>query len=191
MSTIPNVQHLIPGAGPWLMSQTITAPAAPGNTGIHAAVTLPATGTTTVTTAITNPDVPRVVRIKGNASGIAGNVVVTGTDINGGAVTDTIALNGSSAVDGVKAFATVTSIVVPAKTNSSGDTVSVGNGAALGLSQLLTRNSVLRAFLNGTIEGTAPTVTFDGTNISGNTVLLNSSIPGSQNVIIDFYSTPS
>ena len=108
------------------------APAAAGNTNIHAAVTLGASAQD-VNTSITNPDVPRVARIKGNAGGITGNVVITGTDILDQAVTDTIALNGSSAVDGTVAFKTITNINMPAKTNSSGDTVSVGFGAALGL----------------------------------------------------------
>lgn len=108
------------------------APAAANNTGVHAAVTLGASAQD-VNTSITNPDVPRVARIKGNAGGIAGNVVITGTDILDQAVTDTIALNGSSAVDGVVAFKTITNINMPAKTNGSGDTVSVGFGAALGL----------------------------------------------------------
>src|ERR1700712_2683145 len=83
------------------------APAAAGNTSIHAAVTL-GVAAQDVNTSITNPDVPRVVRIKGNAGGIAGNVVVSGTDIADQAVTDTIAANGSSAVDGTVAFKTIT-----------------------------------------------------------------------------------
>jgi len=112
--------------------QTFTAPKAAENDDVHAAITLPASGTTVVTTAITNPDVPRVVRIKGNAAGITGNVVVVGTDIQGNSITDTIVAVDDTAVDGVKAFATVTSITVPARTQS-GDTISVGLGAALGL----------------------------------------------------------
>lgn len=66
-----------------------------------------------VTTGLTNPDVPRNVTIKGNVSGITGNVVVTGTNVNGDTITDTIALNGTTEVAGVKAFKTVTSVALP------------------------------------------------------------------------------
>jgi hypothetical protein len=98
---------------------------------VHAAVTL-GTGTTTVTTAITNPDVPRIATIKGNAT-MSGNVVITGTDINDASATDTIALNNTSEVAGDVAFKTITQIVFPIKTNGSGDTVSVGIGNLIGL----------------------------------------------------------
>lgn len=100
-------------------------PDAVSATYVHAAVTLGADAQD-VTTGITNPDFPRTVTVKGNASGIAGNVVITGTNAAGDEITDTIALNGASEVEGVKAFATVTNINLPAKTNVSGDTVSVG-----------------------------------------------------------------
>ena len=108
-----------------------TAPALGTATYVHAAVTLGAAAQD-VTTAITNPDYPRIVTIKGNAGGIAGNVVITGTDIADAVLTDTIALNASTEVLGVKAFKTVTNINFPAKTNGSGDTVSVGVGNKVG-----------------------------------------------------------
>lgn len=186
MGLVP-IASPVPGGQPQLRSITIPAPAAPGVATVHAAVTLPATGTTTVSTAITNPDVPRNVVIKGNASGIAGNVVVNGTDANGVVIAETIALNGSATVVGAKAFATVTSFVVPAKTNSSGDTCSIGCGSVLGLGVILSRDTMVHSYLNGALEGTRATLLFDATHMYGNTVLLNSSIPGSQDVIIDCY----
>jgi hypothetical protein len=109
-----------------------TTPAIGTATATHAAVTLGA-AEQTVTTSITNPDFPRIVTIKGNASGIAGDVVITGTDFNGAALTETIALNAATEVLGTKAFKTVTSILLPAKTNGSGDTVSIGRGDKIGL----------------------------------------------------------
>jgi len=107
------------------------APAAVGNATVHAAITL-TTSQQTITTGITNPDVPRTITITGNQAGEAGNVVIAGTDAAGTSITDTIALSGTSTVEGVRAFKTVTSITVPAKTNE-GDTVSVGWGKKLGL----------------------------------------------------------
>ena len=54
------------------------APAAVSATAIHAAVTLADGEETEVTDEITNPDVPRVLAVKGNAAGITGDVVIEG-----------------------------------------------------------------------------------------------------------------
>jgi len=86
-------------------------------TGVHAANNLGAAGAD-VTTGITNPDVPRTVTVKGNVPGITGNVVIIGTNILGAAITDTIPLNGASEVEGVKAFKTVTKLVLPARSHT-------------------------------------------------------------------------
>lgn len=92
----------------------VIAPALGTATYVHAATALTA-GVQTVSTAITNPDVPRVVTVKGNVSGVAGNVVVTGTDIDDDVITNTIALSGTAEVSGTKAFKTVTSYTLPAR----------------------------------------------------------------------------
>ncbi|HEX3018543.1 MAG TPA: hypothetical protein VHP31_11925 [Caproicibacter sp.] len=157
----------------------VTAASAVGTsaTAVHAAVTL-TTSAQTVTTAITNPAAPRNVSATGNASGITGNVVITGTNYNGDTITETIALNGTSTVAGTKAFASITSIALPAKTNTSGDTVSVGIGSALGLPYKLAHNTVLAAFLDNTKETTAPTVTTSAAVLESNTITLSSSLSG-------------
>jgi len=72
----------------------------------------------TITTGITNPDYPRALAVAGNAAGIAGNVVIAGTNYAGEAITDTIALDGTTSKPGTKAFKTVTSITVPAQTHT-------------------------------------------------------------------------
>lgn len=97
-----------------LVNKYTIAPVLGTATYVHAATTLTAV-TQTVSTAITNPDVPRVVTVKGNVSGIAGNVVVTGTDIDDDVITNTIALSGTAEVSGTKAFKTVTSYTLPAR----------------------------------------------------------------------------
>lgn len=168
-----------------LPSYYAAAPALGTNTAVRAAVTLGAAAQD-VTTSITNPVVPRNLVVKGNADGIAGDVVITGTDIQGATISETIALSGSSAVAGNKAFKTVTNINLPAKTNGSGDTVSIGTGSKLGLHTKLDRNTILNAYLNGTKEGTLPTVAFSSTAISGNTVSLNSALDGNP-VVVDYY----
>lgn len=156
---------------------------ASSSTAVHSAVTL-GTSAQDVTTNITNPSTPRCIRVVGNASGITGNVVLTGTNFNGDAITSTIALNGTTPVDGTKAFKTITKITLPAKTNSSGDTVSVGFNEVLGLPYLLSHNTVEKAFLNNVLEATAPTVTTSATSLELNTIKLNSTLNGTD---VDIY----
>jgi len=84
---------------------------------VLAATSLAAAGQD-VTAGITNPDVPRTVTIKGNVSGITGNVVISGTNILDAAITDTIALNGTAEVEGLVAFKTVTQVALPARSHT-------------------------------------------------------------------------
>src|SRR5919199_3005296 len=122
--------------------QTWAAPAAVSNTAVHAAITLPSSGTTVVTTNITNPDFPRTIRLKSNQSSVDGLVVtVSGTDIQGNVVSENVTMGATAtATDTLNAFATVTSITVPTR-GASGDTVSVGLGAKLGLDCYCDENS--------------------------------------------------
>ena len=155
-------------------------PVVAANTGIHAAISCPASGTTTVTTGITNPDVPRVVRIKGNQASVTGNVVVVGTNQFGETKTDTIASSGVSAVDGVIAFRTITSITVPTQ-GAGGDTISLGPGTALGLDRRIsTPAAVFSGDFNGVREATLPTV-----NSTNYTITFNSagSFDGSKKAV--------
>lgn len=118
--------------------------------------------TTGVTAGITQPDFPRVLTIKGNAGGIAGDVKIYGTDMVDEIVSDTIALNAASEVVGVVAFKTVTSIDYPAKTNGSGDKVSIGRGDLYGFPIAIPNAStVIAKTFNGAAD--AGTVTVDAT----------------------------
>lgn len=146
--------------------------------GVHAAIAL-TNAIQAIIIGITNPAIPRSIRIKGNAAGIAGNVTITGTNYNDDVITEVIALNGATAVEGNKAFKTVTKIDLPIETHAGTDTVSVGWGDKLGLPYLLSMNTVLVTFLNGVKEGTAPTVTVHSANLESNTIDLNSALNGS------------
>jgi hypothetical protein len=130
----------------------------------------------TITANITQPSVPRNLIVKGNAVGNAGNVVVTGINYEGAVITETFALNGSTAVVGAKAFRAVTSIALPAETHAGTDTVSLGTGEKLGLPYKLAHNTVQQVFKDNTLEGTAATVTVSATAIESNTVDLNSAL---------------
>ena len=105
------------------------SPKAVSATGVHAAVNL-AAAAQDVSTGITDPDYPRTVTAKGGVSGQTGNVVVSGTNILGEAISDTIALSGASEVEGSKAFKTVTNIHLPAQTHTS--TAQVETATAVG-----------------------------------------------------------
>lgn len=149
---------------------------------------LPATALTstsqTITSGINNPDVPRSLKVKGNAVGITGNVVITGTNIAGEIITETIALNGDTEVLGNKAFKTITSIQLPPETNVGTDTVSVGTANKLGLPYKLERNTVIAAYRDNVKEATAPTVATNISAIEDNTVLLSSALNGTN---VDIY----
>lgn len=148
---------------------------AASTTNVLAATALTAAAQAIITN-ITNPSVPRNVRIVGNAAGITGNVVVKGTNYNNDTITETIALNGTTAVEGNKAFKAVIEIDLPIQTHAGTDTVSVGTGEKIGLPYKLVNNTVLFAFLSNTKEATAPTVTVDSVNVEGNTVDLSTAL---------------
>lgn len=157
-------------------AQAVAASAA----GVVAATTLPTSGTTTVTSGITNPAVPRSLSIVGNQAGITGTVVINGTAYDGSVIQESIVANGTTTVNSLKAFKTVTSVVFPTR-NGAGDTISVGWGNKIGLPNKLSRNSVIpgQTYLGNAREGTEPTVTVSASDISLNTVLLNSALNGS------------
>lgn len=167
---------------------TAAEAAAASATGVHAAVTDNG-GTQTVTTSITNPPYPR--NITATAGGTntdikAIQVTVTGTDIGGNVISETLpafTVDTAGIVTGSKIFKTVTSISIPAH-DGTGATTAIGFGSKLGLPTKLDSNTVLAAALNGTREGTAPTVTVSSSALSGNGVTLNSSLNGT---VVDIF----
>ena len=166
-----------PSKNTMIRKHVFAAPAAANNTGIHAAITLPTSGTTVVTTGLTNPDVPRTVRLKGNATTVQGltPVVVTGTDWKDQPLTENVTMGGAFATptDTVNAFKTVTSVTVPTR-GASGDTISVGFGPSLGVGSYLDAYSFL-PFTSSLITS----YTYDSAVISKNTVLLAATLDGS------------
>lgn len=163
-----------------LYKQTYTAPAAAAATGVLGSTTQPTSGTTVVTTGITNPAVPRAVSVTGNQATCTGNLVVAGFNQFGEAITDTIAISGTSTVAGVKAFARITSITVPTR-GAASDAVTVGIAAVLGLDRKISDAGAacLVASVNGTREGTLPTM-----NATNHTVVFNTAPNGSRNYVM-------
>jgi len=148
--------------GVW--AQRWLAPDAASATAVHAAVTLADGATTLVNTLITNPDFARVLSITGAMAGgsLTGNVVITGVNIRGEVITDTIALNDNATVNGLKAFRAITSILLPARV-TVGDTVSIGISDKLGLEMIPKLAVAISAHHGATLEGTLPTITVGAT----------------------------
>lgn len=120
---------------------------------------------------ITDPDLPRSLGVVGSQAGVAGDVVITGTNYSDATITETIVAADNTKVYGAKAFKTVTSIRVPALVGA-GDTVAVGLGNKLGLHQVLAAaGQVVFCLLNRAIV--APTVAVDADEIEKNTVDLS------------------
>lgn len=180
------------GTGTRIISKSLGSPAAPDVDIVLAAVTDDG-GEQVVTTGIANPDVPRA--LTATAGGTAGDikaiqVTVTGTNADGGVISEDLpafTVNTAGSVTGSKAFATVTSVTIPAH-DGTGATTSIGTSDKLGLGAHLARNTVIAAYLGGTKEGTAPTVAVSSSALESNTVDLNSATNGTE-VIVDYYQS--
>lgn len=155
--------------------------AAASATAIHAALADNAS-LQTVSTGITQPSCPR--NVTATPSGTTANVtavsmVVRGKDVLGNAISEVLpafTAGAATAVVGSKAFASITDYDQPAC--GSAVSISLGSGSKLGLDHTLESNTVLQASLNGVKEATAPTVATSATNVSSNTVTLNSALNG-------------
>jgi len=131
------------------------------------------------TTFAAQPDYPRSVSITPNQA-IWAEVMFTGTDITGVAITENITFSNTSAIKSTyRAFRTISRVDYNATKQGFGSTAptfDVGISDKLGLNTKLATNTVLMAALDGTKEGTAPTVTVNATVISLNTADLQSAM---------------
>lgn len=146
------------------------------------------TVSTTVTTFLAQPDVPRnlVITPGGTTASVpAGNVVVTGTNIRDEVITEDFAFlaDASSATTGSKAFKTVTSIEFPVQ-DGAGATYDVGTGVKLGLDRKYTEAAVIDAFIDGVRETTAATVAVSGAAVESNTVATSTAPNGSRDIVV-------
>lgn len=149
-------------------------------TAILASTSLSSSAATSVTSGLSDPDVPRAlsVTVGGTASSVnTGQVVVTGTNIEGKVITEsfimTIATTG--VINGTKAFRTVTQVDAP-KQAGSGVTITVGTRNVLGINhRLFNQNTTVKVYSATTVYGAltlqgAPTVVANESSISQNTV---------------------
>lgn len=184
----------ITGAGVRVFRKSLGSPAAPANDTVLAAYT--DDGAAAVFAAgdlDAQPDVPR--NVTATADGTTADigaiqVVVTGTNSEGDAITETLpafTVNTAGTVVGSKAFATITQVDIPAH-DGTGATTAIGLGDKLGLGVRLDTDTVLNAFFGGVRESTRPTVAVSASATESNTVDLNSASDGSA-VLIDYYDT--
>ena len=170
------------------LNLTAAEAATASTTAVHAAIT--DTGVAqTVTTGFTAPPYPR--NVTATAGGTAGDikaiqVTVEGTNEAGETITEVLpafTVDTAGTVVGNKAFKTVTKLTLPAH-DGVGATTALGFGDKIGLPHKLTHNTVLSAFLNNVLEGTAATVVVSATALESNTVDLNSALNGT---VLDAY----
>lgn len=162
------------------------APALADTDGILAAVT--DTGAPqTITTGLNTPEVPR--NITATAGGTAGDikaiaVVVTGTNAEDVVITETLpvfTVDTPGTVAGLKAFKTVTQIVIPAH-DGNGATTAIGFGDVLGLGHRLAHNSVKGVYLNDVVDSAAAVVV-NATVLESNTVDLTAALSSTPVVV--------
>lgn len=147
---------------------------------------------TTVTSFLAQPDFARKITITpgGTTTDVAaGNITVTGTNIRGEVITEDVAIaaNASAAVVTTKAFKTVTSVVFPIQDGAAA-TFDIGVNDALGLDRCMAGNEVMLATADGVYETTRPTVTFNATDVSKNTIDLNTALDASVDVVAVYVS---
>jgi hypothetical protein len=116
--------------------------AAASTTVIMAASSVSSSAATTLTNGITQPDVPRALSVTVAATTAAdiaaGNIVITGTNVEGKVITDTFAVTADTAatINGTNAFKRVTSVAVPQQDGAS-VTVAIGTRNIFGLNHRL------------------------------------------------------
>lgn len=109
----------------------------------------------------------------------AAAIVVTGKNIAGETITEnfTPTADTPATLTGTKAFASITSVLVPAQDGDS-VTVDVGWGQLIGLPYKLTKKRVL-VTLNDGVADTAPTLAISASALESNTVDFDGSLDGS------------
>lgn len=150
----------------------------------------------TVTSGISDPDVPRVlsVVVGGTAGHVADSrVTVTGTNVEGKVITEdfrtTAAATGT--INGTKAFRTVTSVAIEAQLGT-GCTFSVGTRDVLGVNhRLFNQNTTVKVYTSTTVANptvltrdTEPTVTADEADVELNTITPDSTPDGTKFYVI-------
>lgn len=135
----------------------------------------------TITTFLAQP--PTAMTLTAVASGTqTGKVTVNGVDIGGNRISEDFTMKSDTPVVGVKAFAQVTSVVLPVKVGT--ETIDLGWGSGFGLPYALAANELVlvKLFNNAADTGT---VTVDAEDVSKNVFAINGTPDGKK--ALDFY----
>lgn len=153
----------------------------------------------TVTSGITQPDVPRALSVTPGgttANVLDSKVTVFGTNVEGKAISEDFrfAAAASTVTNGVKAFKSVTSVRIDGQAAGGGVTFSVGTQNIIGLNHRLFRNNTtVKVYTKTstadlsqlTLQG-VPTVVANEQNVENNTVL-PATIPNGSLIFIILY----
>ena len=187
----PTMGQLIQGAGGsvdrgFIAHYTIAAAdaVAPGAANVAAATVLADALTTTLTVAdITQPPTPRVLTITGNAATAIGDVVITGTDFAGNPLVETIVSTGAATVTGTRAFASITTAVLPAR-GAPADSISIGLSGRFGIPFALPQDTVVKILNNNVVTTVAAGSAFSATTLAANYILPTAALNAAQ---VDVY----
>lgn len=179
----------------WGYTQTHKKVAAGTTTAILAA-TAGANSAQTVTTGITDPDVPRAlsVTVGGTAAQVQTcSVIVTGVNVEGKTITESFVVTKGTTgtINGTKAFKNITSVYIPAQLGS-GCTFAVGTRNVLGLRhRLFNQNTTVKVYSYATVFGALtlqaqPTVVASEAEIERNTVAPATTPDGTTGLIIAY-----
>jgi hypothetical protein len=137
-------------------------------------------------TATTTLAVPRNITATG-ATGADAILNIVGTDVYGKALTETLTLNGTATIQGVKAFKTVTSITPNGGVGLGATDVTVGTGSKLGLPvKLNARPDLMQAWFGLVLDGGGLTVVIGSTSASADprgTIAFTSALDGSEVIV--------
>jgi len=145
---------------------------------------------TTVTSFLAQPDVCRAVSVTpgGTTADVpAGDIVVSGTNVFGQSITETLTLTANQATieNGLSAFCTLTSVVFPIQ-DGAGATYDVGVIDVLGLHRCMSADNVVFATFDGAYEATRATAVYDVDEVEKNTVDLNGTLDGAKDAVVYF-----
>ena len=125
---------------------------------------------------LAQPDVPRAMIVTANTS-ITGTFKFTGTDIDDQAITENITISATTTGTTTKAFKTVTRVDADLTATASFAQFDVGTADLLGLDTKMDGNNVIFVKVNKAYETTRPSVTYNSTVKSLNTIDTNTA-PG-------------
>lgn len=122
-------------------------------------------------------DVPRTLSVVTNKTDTTSVVKITGTDISGAVIDESLTLNSSTPKAGLKAFATITKIDLPAKVDEA-QTVTLAATNVLGMPYRLAHDTVLAMYLDDVKKTSSTEVKTDAAVISKNTIYLGTALDG-------------